>query len=170
MIDLTYFVSPIDIPNLTTEIGGVTDTSNTTALTRAISIYQAEFMRLLLGDLYPDFVLNEDGKWDDLKAKLVDEDLKVSPIANYVFFKYYPQLTTPNTGVGVAYNKTENQGIDNRKRLTDVWNDMVLYLERYDGVMDYLYDNRADLETDVSLPDYLFFPYKDSPFRPISLL
>jgi hypothetical protein len=170
MIDPTYFVSPIDIPNLTTEIGGVTDTSNLAALTRAISIYQAEFMRLLLGDLYPDFVSDKDGKWDDLKAKLVDSDLKVSPIANYVFFKYYPQLTTPNTGVGVAYNKTENQGIDNRKRLTDVWNDMVLYLERCDGVMDYLYDNRADLETDVSLPDYLFFPYKDSPFRPISLL
>ena len=170
MIDSTYFVSPIDIPNLTTEIGGVTDTSNLAALTRAISIYQAEFMRLLLGDLYPDFVSDKDGKWDDLKAKLVDEDLKISPIANYVFFKYYPQLTTPNTGVGVAYNKTENQGIDNRKRLTDVWNDMVLYLERYDGVMDYLYNNRADLETNVSLPDYLFYPYKDSPFRPISLL
>ncbi len=170
MIDSTYFVSPIDIPNLTTEIGGVTDTSNLAALTRAISIYQAEFMRLLLGDLYPDFVSDEDGKWDDLKAKLVDSDLKVSPIANYVFFKYYPQLTTPNTGVGVAYNKTENQGIDNRKRLTDVWNDMVLYLERCDGVLDYLYDHRSDLETDLLLPDYLFFPYKDSPFRPISLL
>jgi hypothetical protein len=86
-----------------------------------------------------------------------------------VFFKYYPQLTTPNTGVGVAYNKVENQGIDNRRRLTEVWNDMILFLERYDGVLDYLYDHRSDLETDLLLPDYLFFPYKDSPFAMIGL-
>lgn len=169
MIDNTYFVGILDVPNQTTEVGGVTDTSNLTALNRAIAIYQAEFMRLLVGDLYADFLKNEDGKWDDLIVRLVDSDLKISPIANYVFFKYYPQLTNPNTGAGVAYNKVENQGIDNRRRLTEVWNDMILFLERYDGVLDYLYDHRSDLETDLLLPDYLFFPYKDSPFAMIGL-
>ncbi len=46
---------------------------------------------------------------------------------------------------------------------------MILFLERYDGVLDYLYDHRSDLETDILLPDYLFFPYKDSPFAMIGL-
>src|SRR3989304_3716705 len=127
-----------EVPNTTIEVGGVEDTSNSAELTRYITRYETEFMKRLLGSLYPDYVNNPTAtKWTDLIAKLWDSTLLVSPVANYIFWHYYRDSTQRNAGVGAVEANVENAHIVTASRLCSVWNEMVLMMYNgIDGVID----------------------------------
>jgi len=156
LIDKTYFVGLLSIPNLTTAEGVDAGLENSTELTRYISIYEPGFMQMILGDLYVEYVAHKaEAIWTTIEGKLKDATLFRSPLANYVFFNYYPDLCERNTGVGTMATKQENSELVTRTRLVRVWNDMVSQLWVDDGVLDYLYENRSAYETsEYSLPSW----------------
>lgn len=142
--DSTYFSSGITlVPNQTSVIGGVTTTSNSAELTKYIDRYSVVFLKQLLGSLYPDYVANEkDARWVALNAKLYDTTLKISPVANFVFWHYYNDSTRRNTPTGVAVQRIENAQIVTDQRLCQVWNEMVeLMYNEVDGVLDWLHES-----------------------------
>lgn len=135
--DKTYFIGKLSIPHLTVSEGVDSSLSNSDALTRYISIYEPEFLKKLLGDAYSDYIANPTD-WTEFDALIVDNTLKVSPIANYVFFKCYPDIVQNNTGIGTVQGKPENSYLITDQRLVDVWNDMIAQLYKEDGVLDHL--------------------------------
>lgn len=141
--DATYFSIGLTlVPNQSQVIGGVTKTSATEELTKYIDRYSAEFMKLLLGSLYTDYVANPtDAKWVALDAKLYDTTLKISPVANYVFFQYYNQSTRRNTPTGVSVAMVENASIVTHGRLVEVWNEMVRMMNAWDGPLALICDD-----------------------------
>ena len=148
-VDSTYFDSGIMlVPNQTSIVGGVTLTSNKDELNKYIARYGVAFMKRLLGSLYEDYTENPTSeKWVALNAKLFDTTLKISPIANYVFFFYYNQSTRRNTGAGVTVQKVENAVTVTNGRLCEVWNEMVSMMTNgVDGVLDWLSES-AQVET-----------------------
>lgn len=153
LIDETYFqYGIISIPDLiSTGITSQAAASKLARLTRAIAVYQDKYLNILLGDtLYSEYKVGSE-KWETLKALLVNTELKTSPIANYVFFYYWPDHCTPNLGVGSVVGKTDGGTIlDASAKTIPAWNDMVSMNIK---VMEYLYSNRANYEhDDVELP------------------
>jgi hypothetical protein len=100
---------------------------------------EPEILKRLLGnELYTDFM---DGleldpvpqKWVDLKSNLVDEDLKKSLIANYVYCAMLHDEATENSGIGVVRKEGENsQKASPVKKIVDSWNDMVDMICQFD--------------------------------------
>jgi hypothetical protein len=158
MIDTSYFIQDISIPNLD---------KVTNSITTAISRYEKEILINLLGyELYNEFVTELAGspaqKWLDLRDGadfelefngrtyslhwngLVNDD-KVSLISYYVYYKYRENNITVTTGVGEARGKAENSVIvDDIPKMVNAWNSMVdLYgyipkVYHYTWTMDYL--------------------------------
>lgn len=90
------------------------------------------FLRKLLGkELANDFMqgISEPiplQKWVDLKNILVDQNLKKSPIANYVYCSILTDEVTQNTGIGVVKTEGENSvKASPVKKIVDAWNNMV---------------------------------------------
>lgn len=126
ILDTSYFYIPIEIPQISTDA-----VANT--VTRMISIYEPEFLTLLLGkDLYDAFKagLTEDpvpAKWTDLKNKLfITDPVKISPAANYVYFKTMRQLATASTGSGEKnLVDGDSSSASSQKKVKEAWNEMV---------------------------------------------
>lgn len=147
IIDRTYFTFGTTlIPNISAAKiqAPVIASSNQDDLDRAISIYEEEYLRLVLGDLFDEFNETEQ-KWIDLIGVLRDSTLKRSPIANYVFYKYFPLFCTTRTGAGDTSN-----GEIRRAQIT-AWNDAIGMNER---VILYLYENAATYEHDDVYLDF----------------
>jgi hypothetical protein len=81
-----------------------------------IDAHEEEFLRLLLGDaLYTAYAagLAEDpvpAKWTALRNKLFQANAtsRISPAANYVFFKFYREKASHATGLGEAKPNAQN--------------------------------------------------------------
>lgn len=133
------------VPNLTTFVGGVSDTSNNEELGRYITRYETQFLKRLLGSLYADYVANPTAeRWVTLNGLLWDSTLLLSPVANYIFWHYYKDYTHENTGVGTVESKAENASLTTDARLCEVWNEMVsMMYNGVDGVLDYMMENEG---------------------------
>ncbi|MDR0680852.1 MAG: hypothetical protein LBG15_03215 [Dysgonamonadaceae bacterium] len=108
LIDSSYFIDEIALPGFKSESKYQTFddiTVNGMNLTRFISVHQKHFLHLLLGEKLANAFLREISAespseiWTDIKNHLVDSELKISPIANYVYFfvmRYGVTYTSPS--------------------------------------------------------------------------
>lgn len=124
LIDFTFFIRSISVAQVS--LKDVRDN-----LELYIDLYGLEFLTILLGEsLAAEFLqgLAEEEplqKWVDLKNILVDEELKVSPIANYVFTHLLEDEITQNSGIGVVRTKGENSTEQNpTTKIIIAWNAM----------------------------------------------
>jgi hypothetical protein len=139
LIDRSYFIGEINIPNTsTTAIGELLDWF--------IEKYEPELLTDVLGyELYKAFStgLEEDAieqKWTDLlegkeytdisnKIRkwngLIDEDKKLSLIANYVYYRFIQNNTTQTASMGEVKSVNENAIIASPSvKLVKSWNEM----------------------------------------------
>lgn len=123
-MDKTYFYGILEVPNLTSEMGVRTTVNNLVALNSAITRYTKEFLQFVLGDNY-DTLKDDEG----LQEHLYNDEMKTSPVANYVFYRFYPQLSVKNTNVGTMLSKSENGENVSLSRLAQVWNEMCIMME-----------------------------------------
>jgi len=131
LIDVTYFkFDPIKINGLESSNGFSAELSNSLEvdLQRAIAIYEKPYLIGLLGsDLYEEYVASiNNAKWDNLKAQLVNADLKRSPIANYVYYHFMKAKKYAYGDIGAYIPKVENMNnVDQNLVLKQAWNDGV---------------------------------------------
>lgn len=128
--------------------------AKTTALTDAIATYEKQYLRLLLGaDLAKAYLTAPTAeKWADLNSLLWDEDLKISPIANYIYFFYLSDYSASYNGETFKQAKTEGSNtIQVVQKQVFVWSEMKKIQSR---VMEYLSNNYAILETENAAADF----------------
>jgi len=142
LIDSTYLTGELYIAN--TASGPVADTLGT-----FIEKYSRELLNKVLGiEMRQSFLsgleaASPEQRWLDLRDGLgfatnggdlewvgfANSQLKASPIANYVFFKYNIYLIDQSVGAGNLHPTVENGYIASPiKKLTRAWNEMVLML------------------------------------------
>lgn len=135
LINEEYFKGEIVIPNLNSVSNGISSqiaSSNFELLLSFINKYERRFLVSLLGrdcadEFYKEIERKElSGKWFDLKNKLVDETLKLSPIANYVYYWYRRDNVSIATGVGEMETDSDNSvRVSPALKMCRAWNEMV---------------------------------------------
>lgn len=139
IIDSTYFHDQLNIPNInsTTDLGDELRAE----LVRYINVFEPQFLKMLFGndfyDLFIQGVDNDEARMLTLQSKLIDEDLLLSPIANYVFF-YYAKVKKEMV-FGVR-DDAGNYTLNGVNHLTEVWNDLS---EKSLLIYEFLKDNRS---------------------------
>lgn len=141
IIDYTYFIGKITLPQ-------VADTNGRNDVTEAISIYEPEYLKYVLGeDLWKAFTDGIDGsgtpdqRWTDLlDGKMFTyagrsylwigfksaSQPKLSPIANYVYWKFMQDTAVSNATIGTVVPRTENsETVTPFSKMVYAWNDMV---------------------------------------------
>lgn len=167
----------------------LTEVSTQNNLLYFIAKYEAEFLELLLGKtLYESFKVGiaEEPmaqKWADLingveyttttgevrtwrgliDVIVINEELsvKLSPIANYVYYWYVRNLHQQMTTISVVKNKGENSvNVSPDEKLAKAWNDMVVWVR---DCWEYIYHNNVTydvLNWPVYYPGWVgYFPY-----------
>ncbi len=143
LIDETYFVGKLSVPHLQATEGVDSSLSSLADLERYISIYEPKFLKELLGDLYDTYIEDKElPEWVAFENLVRNDTLKLSPIANYVFFYFYPDMVQSNTGTGTIRAAHENSIDMTDSRLVSVWNEMGVLLE---DVFEYLYSTFTGL-------------------------
>ena len=135
LINEKYFKGELVIPNLKSGGNGISSqiaSSNLELLLSFIDKYERRFLVFLLGrdcadEFYKEIESGElSGKWLDLKNKLVDETLKLSPIANYVYYWYRRDNVSITTGVGEMETDSDNSvRVSPALKMCRAWNEMV---------------------------------------------
>ena len=135
LINEEYFKGEIVIPNLNSVGNGISSqiaSSNLELLLSFIDKYEKRFLVSLLGrccadEFYKEIEKGElSGKWLDLKNKLVDETLKISPIANYVYYWYRRNDVSITTGIGGMETDSDNSvRVSSALKMCRAWNEMV---------------------------------------------
>ena len=135
LINEEYFKGEIVIPNLNSVGNGISSqiaSSNLELLLSFIDKYEKRFLVSLLGRCCADEFYKEiekwelSGKWLDLKNKLVDETLKISPIANYVYYWYRRNDVSITTGIGEMETDSDNSvRVSSALKMCRAWNEMV---------------------------------------------
>lgn len=162
-VDKSFFKGDaMNIPNISsTGVGtaGAISAANADNLTQLIEKKEPEFLKKALGkELYQQFKAGMsvvapviiDPKWLVLSVMLADSTLKVSPLANYVWWYWARYNTTVTTDLGESTPSQENAGATSSVyRQVHVWNEMVDMLNE---VSDYINDNEPIYGT-AFLPD-----------------
>lgn len=135
LIDDTYFVGELNIAN--TDNPAVIENLN-----GFINKYQIKYLKMLLGDsLYAEFIAGItpvpipgtdpqeyapiDAKWANLLNAIVQSDIKVCPIANFVYFYFVRDQAVYNAGINVVVAKGENSvTADSKVKTARAWNEM----------------------------------------------
>lgn len=151
-IDETYFDNePIYLTGLKQSNGYNPDVSgeNLSALNKALKRFTKAYLKQLLGsDVYSEYESSEDdSKWDSLKDVLIDDEDKISPIANYVYFFFRHENSVVTGSTGDFIDKMDNmQSVTIAYKLTNAWNDGVCLNE---VVCQWILDNIINAETPV---------------------
>lgn len=132
LIDHTYFVGEILIPNLTGDNPVVS--GNVEEINRFIKKYEKEYLLHVLGeDLYKVFIAGMavepiEAKWTDLKSKLIDTDIPASPIADYVYYHVMRDRFTNTSALGEVEAAVENGNYAvNSYKMARAYNEAVRY-------------------------------------------
>lgn len=175
LIDKTFFKQPLLYLPQTEALGsGVSQSIKTTDvdfIDEHIEFYEPKFLIKVLGKpLYERFieeitpveeevVEEEENIWLTLKSQLVNTDLLVSPIANYVYFYAIANLTEKTTRQGAVLSKNEASVILScANKQVAAWNDMVDQLVEFYTWLD---ENRAVYEEEVKINLNLPFHYEN---------
>jgi hypothetical protein len=137
------------------------------ALTYFIDKYEKQYLETLLGKpLSDEFIAGiavlptPDAKWTALENQLVDNTLKLSPIANYTYCWYQNDSTTSTSGTGEVKAKNENsEPISSVDKEVKMWNEMVT---KSRDIYDYVAERPSDYE---GLEDWVskdLFYYKNT--------
>ena len=159
LINSSYFVGELSLPNIqtTNTVSGVKHALQTVGennLDVFVNKYVIDYLVRLFGrELAQKFVYeiaqtSPDQIWIDIKDQLLYEigSLKMSPLANYVYFMLMSDATTKTTQAGEVEPKHDfahNASV--RHKLVAAWNDMVKmtadilvwYRENLDNYKDY---------------------------------
>jgi len=143
VIDSSYFVGEISIPNTIGSDAVVTATL--AKLNRLISIYEKDYLIKLLGQtLYDEFIaalLVPDAWATALLNELRDDTLKLSPIAQYVYYFWLRDSVTYVTSNGQVEGKNENAVSSSPAlRMSESYSRMVRTTEE---VLEYIGDNQS---------------------------
>ena len=161
LIDETYFVGELSLPNIRTSgagaSGGVAMAMQTVGENNMdvfVDKYVIEYLVRLFGKEFTQTFLDELAAspaqiWLDVEDQLVYMygSYKVSPLANYVYFKLMADAATKTTQAGEAdpkFDFAENASV--RNKMITAWNDMVRmtidiykwFNENFDVYKDYL--------------------------------
>lgn len=130
LIDQSYFVGEILVPNLT-GVGPI-PAGNVEELSRFIAKYEPEYLDEVLGPVLSDAFQSgissatPDQRWIDLKAKLVNTTRKESPIAGYVYYHFYRDRLSTSSGLGEIESTAENANVVlNTDKMMRAYNDAV---------------------------------------------
>ena len=130
LIDQSYFVGEIHVPNLT-GVGPV-PAGNVEELNRFIVKYEPEYLDEVLGSgLSEAFqagasIATPDQRWVDLKTKLLNATRKESPIAGYVYYHIYRDRLSTSSGLGEIESAAENANVVlNTDKMMRAYNDTV---------------------------------------------
>lgn len=136
LINSQYFTGEVYIPNLTGS--GVVVTGNIEELNRFITKYEKLYLLYLLGqDLYEAFLAGlataqqeppvpPAQKWIDLKAQLIDETAKLSPIVGYVYYHYSRHRLSTSAALGEVEQSAENAtNVLNTDKMMRAYNESV---------------------------------------------
>jgi len=122
LIDETYF----DIPGLTATSNGTTQSNVTSKrlakLTRLIAICQKNYLRKMFGKTIAEL----DALPDEIHALLIDDDLKQSPLANYVYFFWLRDQESVSTMAGEKKTDIASTvSVTTSNKQAYAWNEMV---------------------------------------------
>lgn len=123
IIDYTYFKGMLGI-GLSPDTGAPSITLNVEreCIEQYIDIYEMEYLKMLLGSKYDEFVSSMDSEeWLPIKEFLQKD---YSPIACYVWFKYVSVLNVQITRMG-SVTSADNSLTSPIQLQVRVWNDMV---------------------------------------------
>ena len=130
-------------------------------LKRCITRYEKEYLEMLFGDeLYNEYIedMKDDElkqKWDLLNAKLWDADNLISPVANYIYYKFLGDNAVGFNGRTFSTQAIENETvIPTIKFQVKAWNEMCKMNKK---IFTWLYEQDIDTtaELDCSYWDYL---------------
>ncbi len=153
IIDYTYFRDDIYLPQ-------TGNTEGRTLINQFIEKREPEYLKKALGyDLWKAFTTGIEGsgtpdqRWVDLlegkeyeyasvnnKWEGFENDAKISPIANYVYYWYVSKKAVDNTLVGTATGAVDNNTrVNPMDTLVDAWNSMV---DMNRALWEFLYANK----------------------------
>lgn len=154
LIDITYFVLNINLPQATTQEGEA-------LVQKFINKYEDIFLDKALGygmakaykagialaspeQRWKDIRDGQEYSYGDLTDRwmgLRDSTKKLSPIANYIYFMFMKDKATDNTLVGVSKPKQSNATReDGETKMKDAWNEMVKWMR---NLREFLYVNQT---------------------------
>ena len=134
LIDVTYFqsgslyISGISLPEMSPTPTNIAVTGD---IEGYIQEYETEYLIQALGyDIYKEFSEylsseKDEGRWEELKNRLVPDRTKVSPIANYVYYHYLRNHQSDATVSGVKKDSDEGDLVSAERKMCDAWNRMV---------------------------------------------
>ena len=128
IIDSSYFVGELNVPNITGSNPVVA--VNLAGLNRLITLYERLYLLKLLGEtLYDEFIadLATSETWaTGLRDELRDATNKISPIAYYVYYYWLRNAATYMTSGGEVEQKSENATQSSPAlRMSEAYNQMV---------------------------------------------
>lgn len=161
IIDESYFWGDLKIGGIlvqNTTIQGQANASRTQELTQFIAKYQKEYLVKMFGETVAENMPT------GLTQMLYDEELRTSPIANYVYCKYVYANSSQSTASGEKIlSKTKAQTANPYVKTTNAWNEMVnfnlklhkgLYEAGTVGAYDYETDILANIDTTEDVYNY----------------
>jgi len=162
LIDYTYFKGKLSIPNIA-ETGSVQN-----RITALITDSQYEFLNKILGpSLYTQFaawyavmpldqtsyfygllkgmVFSSDGKYCDWIG--LQNDKKLSPLANFVYYCYQEEESTNSVSGGEAKTKSQNAvSASPVFKMVNAWNEMADYLKGFITYMNFFYGTSGQVD------------------------
>lgn len=137
LIDYAFFQGPLLISGIVSP--DVAPSLTTSAITgdvdNYISYYETEYLIKVLGkevyEQFSEYLQSEEKEpvklWDDLKSILVGTmgGMKISPIANYIYFFYARNHQSDVTVNGVKKDSDIGELVSPMGKMVFAWNDMV---------------------------------------------
>jgi len=143
-IDSTYFVRERLLPLSSGAVGvpSARSTNKATVLNDFIDYYEPEFLKLILGnELYTEYIVDyATEKWAAFDALIIDATLKDSPIADYIFCKYWADQDTRVGDGTLLANGDSKTRVSYTVRTLPVWNRMI---KKLIPAIEYLAENYA---------------------------
>ena len=161
LIDTSYFIGEITVPNIGSVSGNPAASINLAELNRLILIYEKDYLVKLLGKaLYDVFIANPSADWVvSLTAQLKDTTNKISPIAYYVWHWWKRNNASMTSEMGEFAAKSENASTNSNimKQITGFNTCVSLTCD----VLDWMDENSTIFPSAPETDLYAFRPIND---------
>lgn len=147
LIDETYFAyEPCYLAGLDSSNSEVSS-PNLIEVRRSIKRFEPEYLTMLMGvELYAEYVSSiSNTKWDELKALLVNATDKISPIANFVYYRHrYEHKFESGTNGDYITKKDNMVAVNPEQKMIISWNNMV---DLNTPILKWIWDSVISAET-----------------------